>query len=438
MFENISIKFQNIFHKLRGYGKLTEKNVEEACSEVRRALLEADVNYKVVKEFVQNVKTKSMGIEVLGNLYPGQVFVKIVHEELTKLLGGKECVLSFVGNPFVLMFVGLQGSGKTTMAAKFAKLMKKNGRKPLLVACDIQRPAAVEQLSILAQRVGVDFFYQDKKNPIEIASCSVSFAAEKSKDLLILDTAGRLHIDSELLDELIEMKSRLGRDSGVLLIVDGMTGQDAVNIATEFERKLGIDGIMLTKLDSDARGGACVSMKAQVGKPILYVGFGEKLDDIDIFKPERMAGRILGMGDVVALVEKAQEAFNHEQTERLAKRLWKGEFTFEDFLEQMKGFKKMGSLDNILELLPGIEKFNVSRLKKEIDEKEFQRMEAIILSMTDKERKNPDIIDGSRRKRIANGSGTKVSQVNELLKQFESVKKMMKDIAVGKIPRVRF
>ena len=430
MFDVLSEKFQSLFHKLRGYGRLYPKNVEEACAQVRRALLEADVHYKVARDFVARVQAKALGQEVLASLTPGQVFTKIVYDELVELLGEpQEIALS--GNPAVVMVIGLQGSGKTTACAKLARLLHKKGRKPLLAAADVYRPAAVEQLRILAGQVGAGFFHRDGAKSLAIAQAGVEEALAKSHDLVILDTAGRLHIDDAMMPELVEIKAAL-KPSETLLVADGMTGQDAVNIAREFESRLGVDGVVLSKMDGDARGGAALSIRAITGKPIKFLGTGEKLDALEPFQPERMASRILGMGDVVTLVEKAEEAFDAKQAERMGEKLRKKTFSFEDFLEQLRALKKMGPLEDLLGLMPGM-----GQLKgMKVDGKELVQIEGIIQSMTKAERSNPRLIDGSRRRRIAKGSGTTIQQVNTLLRDFEKMKKMVQGMARGRLPNM--
>lgn len=430
MFDALSEKFQSLFHKLKGYGKLSEKNVEEACAQVRRALLEADVHYKVTRDFVARVQTKALGREVLTSLTPGQVFTKIVYDELVDLLGGSP-EIALAGNPALVMVVGLQGSGKTTACAKLAKLLHKKGRKPLLVAADIYRPAAVDQLRILASQVGAGFFYQEEAKPLTIARAGVEEALAKGDDLAILDTAGRLHIDEAMMQELAEIKAAL-KPSETLLVADGMTGQDAVNIARDFESRLGVDGVILSKMDGDARGGAALSIRAITGRPIKFLGVGEKLDALESFHAERMASRILGMGDVVSLVEKAQEAFDLSQAEKMGEKLRRKTFSFEDFLEQLRALKKMGPLEDILGMLPGM-----GQLKgMKVDEKELVHIEAIVQSMSKTERANPRLIDGSRRRRIARGSGTTIQQVNNLLRDFELMKKMAQGLGKGRFPNL--
>jgi len=430
MFDVLSEKFQSLFHKLRGYGRLSEKNVEEACAQVRRALLEADVHYKVAKDVVARVQAKAQGQEVLTSLTPGQVFTKIVYDELKELLGGSsEIALS--GNPAVVMVVGLQGSGKTTACAKLARLFHKKGRKPVLVAADVYRPAAVEQLRILAGQTGAGFFYREGANPLAIARAGREEAAARGDDLVILDTAGRLHIDEPMMQELVEIKDSL-RPSETLLVADGMTGQDAVNLAKEFDSRLSVDGVILTKMDGDARGGAALSIRAITGKPIKFLGVGEKLEALEPFHAERMASRILGMGDVVSLVEKAQEAFDVKQAETMEEKLRRKTFSFEDFLVQLRGLKKMGPLEEILELLPGMGQLKGMKM----DESELVHIEAIIQSMSKVERVNPRLIDGSRRRRIAKGSGTTVPQVNKLLRDFEMMKKMVQSMTKGRLPKM--
>jgi signal recognition particle subunit SRP54 len=428
MFDALSEKFQSLFHKIRGYGTLSEQNVEEACAQVRRALLEADVHYKVARDFVGKVQTKAIGQEVLTSLTPGQVFTKIVYDELVQLLGSSpEVALS--GNPALVMVVGLQGSGKTTACAKLAKQLHKKGRKPMLVAADIYRPAAVEQLRILAAQAGAGFFYQEGAKPLVIAQGGVEEARARGNDLAILDTAGRLHIDEAMMQELIEIKAAL-KPCETLLVADGMTGQDAVNIAREFESKLGVDGVILSKMDGDARGGAALSIRAITGRPIKFLGTGEKLDALEPFHADRMASRILGMGDVVSFVEKAQEAFDLKQAEKMGEKLRKKTFSFEDFLEQLRAIKKMGPLEDILGMLPGM-----GQLKgMKVDEKELVHIEAIVQSMTRTERANPRLMDGSRRRRIAKGSGTTIQQVNHLLRDFETMKKMAQGLGKGRFP----
>jgi len=431
MFDVLSEKFQSLFHKLRGYGRLSEKNVEEACAQVRRALLEADVHYKVAKDVVARVQAKALGQEVLTSLTPGQVFTKIVYDELIELLGGSSPEIVLSGNPAVVMVVGLQGSGKTTACAKLARLLHKKGRKPVLVAADVYRPAAVEQLRILAGQAGAGFFFQEGANPLAIARAGMEEAAARGDDLVIVDTAGRLHIDEPMMQELVEIKDSL-RPSETLLVADGMTGQDAVNLAKEFDSRLSVDGVILTKMDGDARGGAALSIRAITGKPIKFLGVGEKLEALEPFRPERMASRILGMGDVVSLVEKAQEAFDVKQAETMEEKLRRKTFSFEDFLVQLRGLKKMGPLEEILGLLPGM-----GQLKgMKVDEGELVHIEAIIQSMSKAERVNPRLIDGSRRRRIAKGSGTTVPQVNKLLRDFEMMKKMVQNMTKGRLPKM--
>ncbi len=423
MFAELSDKLELILKKLRGQGKLTESNIKEALKEVKRALLEADVNYKVVKDFITRVESKSIGQEVLKSITPGQQMIKIVYDELTQLLGKDNSGMKFSSSgPTVWMLVGLQGSGKTTACGKLASYYRKKGKAPLLVAADVQRPAAVEQLKILGKSLSLPVF-SSKEDPIKICLAGVAKTREEGLDLAIIDTAGRLHIDEELMEELSLIKKEV-LPQEVILVVDAMTGQDAVNIALSFEKKLGIDGIFLTKLDGDARGGAALSLKEVTGKPIKFAGTGEKLDAIEVFYPDRMASRILGMGDVVTLVEKAQEAISQEEAIKLEKKLRQEAFTFKDFYSQLQQLKKMGSLDSIVNLIPG-----VSGALKGIsfEDKALTRIESIINSMTEQERLKPQIIDGSRKRRIAQGSGTDLQEVNRLLKQFFMMQKMIKD-----------
>ncbi|HHV61890.1 MAG TPA: signal recognition particle protein [Firmicutes bacterium] len=426
MFESLTYKLQETFKRLRGKGKLTEKDVDEALREVRLALLEADVNFKVVKSFITSVKDKAIGQEVLSSLTPGQLVIKIVHNELINLMGGSQAKVNFAPHPpTVIMLVGLQGSGKTTTASKLANYLKGQGRKPLLVAADTQRPAAVKQLQVLGEGVGVPVFAMgERESPVKIARAAVSGASSRGCDVVIIDTAGRLHIDEELMAELADIKAAVNPHE-ILLVVDAMTGQDAVNVASSFNERLGLDGIILTKLDGDARGGAALSVKAVTGKPIKFVGVGEKASALEPFHPDRMASRILGMGDILSLIEKAEAAMDVREAKKLQERLGASDFNFEDFIVQLRQVRKMGPLDELISMIPGLGSSKALKGLK-VDEKEFSRIEAIINSMTPAERRNPSIIDGSRRRRIAKGSGTKIQDVNALLKQFEQVRKLMK------------
>lgn len=425
VFESLSEKLQSALSKLRSKGKLTEKDVDAAMREVRLALLEADVNYKVVKDFVKNVKSRAIGAEVMESLTPGQQVIKIVNEELTRLMGEKEAKLNFSPNPpTIVLMCGLQGSGKTTTSGKLAYNLLKKNKNPLLVACDIYRPAAIKQLEVVGEKIGVPVFSMgDKISPVDIAKASIEYGKKNNHDWIIIDTAGRLHVDDELMEELQEIKDAVDPDE-ILLVVDAMTGQDAVNVAEIFNEKLDITGIILTKLDGDARGGAALSIRAVTGKPIKLVGMGEKLDQLEPFYPDRMASRILGMGDVLSLIEKAQASIDEKKAKELEKKIISQQFTLEDFLEQIAQVRNLGPLDELLGMLPGV---NSKALKNlDIDEKEIVKIQAIIQSMTKEERANPSIIDSSRRKRIAMGSGTTVQDVNKLLKQFKETKKMMK------------
>jgi len=425
MFAELSNRLEIILKKLRGQGKLTESNIKEALKEVRRALLEADVNYKVVKDFISKVEAKSIGQEVLKSITPGQQLIKIVYDELTQLLGKDSSGMKFSSSaPTVWMLVGLQGSGKTTACGKLANYYRKKGKAPLLIAADIQRPAAVEQLEILGKSLNLPV-YSSKENPVKICQAGVAKVRKEGLDLAIIDTAGRLHIDEELMEELSLIKKEV-LPQEVLLVVDSMTGQDAVNIALSFEKKLGLDGIFLTKLDGDARGGAALSLKEVTGKPIKFAGIGEKLDALEIFYPDRMASRILGMGDVLTLVEKAQEAISQEEAIKLEKKLRQEAFTFKDFYAQLQQLKKMGPIDSIINLIPGVSGA-LSALGGSVDDKALVKIEALINSMTEEERLKPQIIDGSRRRRIAKGSGSNLQEVNRLLKQFFMMQKMIKD-----------
>jgi signal recognition particle subunit SRP54 len=427
-FEGLSDRLQDIFRKLRGKGKITEEDVKVAMREVRLALLEADVNFKVVKDFIARVRDRAIGQEVLGSLTPGQQIVKIVHDEMTELMGGSESKLNLSSKPpTVIMAVGLQGAGKTTTVAKLAKTLTKQGRRPLLVACDIYRPAAIKQLQVLGEQTGTPVFSMGQQNPVNIAQASLEHARSNNRDIVILDTAGRLHINEELMDELAGIKEQVDPDE-ILLIVDAMTGQDAVTVAESFHEQLGLTGVVLTKLDGDTRGGAALSVKAVTGCPIKFVGMGEKLDALEPFHPDRMASRILGMGDILTLVEKAQATFDQEKAREMERKIRKQEFTLEDFMEQMQQMRSMGPLEDLLGMIPGLNK-QMKDIQGQVDEKEIARLEAIIQSMTPAERRDPSIISGSRKKRIARGSGTRVQEVNRLLKQFEESRKMMKQFA---------
>ncbi|MPL60382.1 Signal recognition particle protein [bioreactor metagenome] len=425
-FEGLADKLQQTFKKLRGRGKLSEIDVNDAMREVRMALLEADVNFKVVKDFITKIKERAVGQEVLESLTPGQHVIKIVNEELTNLMGGTQSRITISSRPpTIVMLVGLQGAGKTTTAGKLALLLKKQNKRPLLVAADVYRPAAIKQLQVLGEQLEMPVFtLEDNKNPVEIAEQAIDYALSHARDMVIIDTAGRLHINQELMQELKSIKGTV-KPHEILLVVDAMTGQDAVTVAETFNNDLGIDGVILTKLDGDARGGAALSVKAVTGQPIKFAGIGEKLDALEPFHPDRMASRILGMGDVLSLIEKAQSAMDFEQAKDMEKKLRKEDFTLDDFLDQLQQVKKLGPLEQVLSMLPGMG--NMKQLKDvKIDEKELSRVEAVIKSMTKKERRDPALINGSRRKRIAMGSGTRVQDVNKLLKQFAEAKKMMK------------
>jgi len=429
MFDSLSEKLQGVLGNLKGQGRLSEDDINRAMREIRLALLEADVNFKVVKQFVEAVKARAMGEEVMESLTPGQQVVKIVHEELGKLMGAATTKLTFSPRPpTVILMVGLQGSGKTTAVAKLAKSLIKQGKRPQLIACDIYRPAAIEQLKQLGERIKTPVFsIEGSTDAVEIARQGVAEAARAGNDVAIIDTAGRLHIDEKLMTELVDIRSAV-KPHNILLVIDSMTGQDAVNVAEQFMQQVNFDGVILTKLDGDARGGAALSVKAVTGKPIKFVSTGEKLDSFDYFHPDRMAGRILGMGDVMTLIEKAQETVDEKKAAELEAKLRKAQFTFDDFLEQMQSMRKMGPLAGMLAMIPGVPK----QLKQaNIDERELDRVEAIIRSMTHEERNHPDIISGSRRKRIARGSGTDVQAVNQLLNRFKQMQKMMKQLASG-------
>lgn len=429
MFENLSERLERSFKILKGQGKITELNVAETLKEVRRSLLDADVNYKIAKDFTNRVKERALGMDVLTAVKPGQMMVKIVHDELAELMGGHNVEVDIKGNPAIILMSGLQGSGKTTFSGKFANLLKtKKGRKPLLVACDVYRPAAIEQLKVLGQQIEVPVYSDEtSKNPVKIAQDAIKFAKANGNDVVIVDTAGRLAVDEEMMNEIAAIKEAI-RPNETLFVVDAMTGQDAVNTAREFNERLDFNGVILTKLDGDTRGGAALSIRTVVNKPIKYVGTGEKLEALDAFHPERMADRILGMGDIVSLVEKAQEQFDAEEAKKLQKKISRNQFNFNDFLSQIQQIKKMGNIKDLASMIPGVGK----ALKDvDIDDDAFKGVEAIIYSMTPTERENPDIINGSRRMRIAKGSGTTVQDVNRLLKQFEESKKMMKMLSGG-------
>lgn len=429
MFESLGDRLQNALHKIKGYGKITEDNISDMMRDIRLALLEADVNYKVVKEFTNNVKEKALGEEVKKSLKPGELFVKIVKDELTELLGGESRPLNLSGNPAILMLVGLQGSGKTTSIAKLANLLrKKHAKKPLLVAADVYRPAAIDQLKQLGKELGIEVFEEGKKNPVEIVEHALARAKEANYDYVLIDTAGRLHIDEELMDELIEIQ-QFAKPQEVLLVIDSMMGQDAINVIEGFNGALSLTGVILTKLDGDTRGGVALSVRHLTNVPIKFMGVSEKLDGLELFDPERMAGRILGMGDILSIVEKATEAIDQEEAEKTAKKVKNGKFDLEDFLASMKQIKRLGPLENILKLLPGASKMGLNNVN--IDPKQISHVEAIILSMTKEERRNPDIIKASRKTRIANGCGLSVQEVNRLLAQFDQMKKMMKQMSSG-------
>ncbi len=428
-FEGLSDKLQNVFKKLTGKGKLTEQNIKDAMREVRMALLEADVNYLVVKDFIKKVTERCVGAEILANLNAGQQVIKIVNEELTALMGGTNARLTWSSSvPTIYMLCGLQGAGKTTMAAKLAGFLIKQGKKPLLAACDIYRPAAIKQLQVVGEKVGVPVFEKGTQNPVKTAKEAVEYARYYGQDVLIIDTAGRLHIDETLMQELQDVKAAV-HPQEILLVVDAMTGQDAVNVAKTFDEKLSIDGVIVTKLDSDTRGGAALSVRAVTGKPIKFAGTGEKLGDIELFHPERMASRILGMGDILTLIEKASSAAEEKQEAAKKGKKNPADFDLNDFLDQMHQIKKMGPLQNVLGMLPGVG----SKLKDvEVDEKALKKPEAIICSMTLKERHHPEILNASRRKRIAAGAGVTVQDVNALMRQFEQMQKMLKQMMGNK------
>ena len=428
-FESLSDKLQNVFKSLRSKGRLTEADVKTALREVKLALLEADVSFKVVRQFIKSVQERAVGQDVMNGLNPGQMVIKIVNEELVSLMGSEttEIALRPGSEITVIMMAGLQGAGKTTTTAKIAGKLKSKGRKPLLAACDVYRPAAIKQLQINGEKQGVEVFSMgDKQNPVDIAKGAVEYAKNHGFNVVILDTAGRLHVDEDMMQELQNIKTALDVDQ-TLLVVDAMTGQDAVNVSDMFNQKIGIDGVILTKLDGDTRGGAALSIKATCGKPILFVGMGEKLSDLEQFYPDRMASRILGMGDVMSLIEKAQANIDEEKAREMEQKLKKAQFGFDDYLESMSQVKKMGGISSILSMMPGMGT-KMPDIESAIDEKKMGRIEAIILSMTPQERSNPDVLNPSRKKRIAKGAGVDISEVNRLVKQFEQMRKMMKQL----------
>ena len=434
MFENLSERLEKSFKILKGQGKITEINVAETLKEVRRSLLDADVNYKIAKEFTNTVKEKALGMNVLTAVKPGQMMVKIVHDELIQLMGGTHVDINIKGNPAVILMSGLQGSGKTTFSGKLANLLKtKRGKHPLLVACDVYRPAAIEQLKVLGEQIGVPVYSEEGNNdPVKIALNAVKEARATGKDVVIVDTAGRLAIDEQMMNEIAAIKKAIDPEE-TLFVVDAMTGQDAVNTAKEFNDRLDFDGVVLTKLDGDTRGGAALSIRTVVNKPIKFVGTGEKMEAIDQFHPSRMADRILGMGDIVSLVEKAQEQYDEEEARRLQKKIAKNQFDFNDFMSQIQQIKKMGNLKDLASMIPGVGK----ALKDvEIDDNAFKSIEAIIQSMTPRERTNPEILNTSRRQRIAKGSGTNIQEVNRLIKQFDQTRKMMKMVTGSKMGKM--
>ena len=429
MFENLQETLTKALDKIRGYGKITEDNIKEVLREIKISLLEADVNYQIVKEFVETVKEKSFGKEVQSSIKPSEMFVKIVHDEIVNLLGKEKEDLIINKNPNILMLIGLQGTGKTTTAGKLATfLRKKYNKKPLLVACDVYRPAAIDQLNQLAKQINVPIYKEDSKNPVEIAKNSISYAKENNLDYVIIDTAGRLQIDEKLVEELKNINKEVNPHE-ILLVLDSMMGQDGVNVIKGFKEELPITGVILTKLDGDTRGGIALSLRKLTNVPIKFIGISEKMDGLSYFDPERMANRILGMGDIVSLVEKAEELISEKEARELSKKMEKGKFDLEDFLKQMKTMKKLGSMEGILKLIPGASKLGLNNIK--IDPKDILHVEAIILSMTKEERRNPDIIKSSRKQRIAKGSGRTVQEVNRLLTNFEQTQKMMKQFKSG-------
>lgn len=429
MFESLGDRLQNALHKIKGYGKITEDNISDMMREIRLALLEADVNYQVVKEFTSNVKEKALGEEVKKSIKPGEMFVKIVKDELTELLGGEAKELNTIGNPATLMLVGLQGSGKTTTIGKLANfLRKKHLKKPLLVACDVYRPAAIDQLKQIGKQLNIEVYEEGKKDPVEISKNAINYAKENNFDYVLIDTAGRLHIDDELMQELKNIEEEI-KPQEILLVIDSMMGQDAINVINGFNDTLKLTGVILTKLDGDTRGGVALSVRHLTNVPIKFIGVSEKLDGLESFDPERMAGRILGMGDIISLVEKATEAIDEEEAMDTAKKMQSGKFDLEDFLKQIKQIKKLGPLENIIKMLPGAKKMGLTNVN--IDPKQISHIEAIIFSMTPQERKHPDIIKASRKTRIAKGCGLSVQEVNKLLMQFEQMKKMMKQMSNG-------
>ncbi|MFV0365414.1 MAG: signal recognition particle protein [Mangrovibacterium sp.] len=429
MFENLNDKLERSFKLLKGQGRITEINIAETLKEIRRALLDADVNFKTAKEFTNTVKEKALGMDVLNAVKPSEMMVKIVHDELAILMGGKAADINLIGKPTIILMAGLQGSGKTTHSGKLANFLKsKKGLQPLLVACDVYRPAAIDQLKVLGEQLSIPVYSDiDNQDPIAIAKAGVQHAKTNGQNVVIVDTAGRLAIDEQMMDEIAELKKALDPNE-ILFVVDSMTGQDAVNTAKEFNQRLDFDGVILTKLDGDTRGGAALSIRSVVDKPIKFIGTGEKMEALDIFHPERMADRILGMGDVVSLVERAQEQFDQEQARQLQKKIAKNQFSFNDFMSQIQQIKKMGNIKDLASMIPGMGK----ALKNvDIDNDAFKSIEAIIQSMTPEERESPALLNGTRRKRIADGSGTSIQQVNQLIKQFDDMRKMMKMVSGG-------
>ena len=431
MFESLGERLQNAVNKIKGYGKITEENISDVTREIRLALLEADVNYKVVKEFVNNVKEKALGEEVAKSLKPGEMFVKILQDELVERLGGEKADIYTAGNPSILMLVGLQGSGKTTTIGKLARMLRKKYKKnPLLVACDVYRPAAIDQLKQIGKELNIEVYEEGKGNPVLIAKNAIQYAKENRYDYVLIDTAGRLHIDEELMDELNNIQTEINPHE-VMLVVDSMTGQDAINVIEGFNNRLSLTGAILTKLDGDTRGGAALSIRHLTNVPIKFIGISEKMDGLDEFYPDRMATRILGMGDIMTMIEKAEEVIDQDEAMKSAKRMQEGKFDLEDFLSTLKQIKKLGPLENLIKMLPGIPK-EAKNIK--VDPKDMAHIEAIILSMTPYERRHPDCLKATRKQRIANGSGRTVEEVNRLVKQFEQMKVMMKQMKNGKMP----